>query len=439
VSFVTARRRQFCALACVSLFAACLLQYWVTYDSSDIVPRDPESFRLAHNLAEKGQFANPFVPLDTGPSAHLAPAFPAFLALLIRVFGDGSDGIYAIKWSAAILLSLQLALFPLFSKALGMGEFNGIVAAVLWIVPKVGIAFPPGRQPVVMFGWESFYTAILIAIAVCCFRRYLDISIHDTGLLSWAVGVVLGLLAVVSPPAGIIFMGYLAWMAWKDRPAIFRKSSLVVVLLPVLIVAPWLIRNYSVFNRIIFVRDNFGLELSVSNNDCAKFGIQQNFESGCFSRVHPNANIDEARKVLADGEPKYNDLKLRDARSWIENHPVQFLKLSGLRFVAFWFPPGNGTSYSLLGRGRRFERLTILIMTLLSVPGLFILRKQDRKSAVLCTVCLALFPLVYYVLQYEYRYRYPILWVTFLVGALPITTFMKHLLESFSYGRPIAE
>ena len=76
---------------------------------------------LARNLSEKGQFANPFAPLETGPSAHFAPAHPALLALCIRLFGDGSDGLYAVRLAGAIIMSAQLAFFPVFSRVLGMG------------------------------------------------------------------------------------------------------------------------------------------------------------------------------------------------------------------------------------------------------------------------------------------------------------------------------
>jgi len=34
---------------------------------------------------------------------------------------------------------------------------------------------------------------------------------------------------------------------------------------------------------------------------------------------------------------------------------------------------------------------------------------------------LGFIPLIYYTVEYEYRYRYPILWVTFLLGSLLIT------------------
>jgi len=53
--------------------------------------------------------------------------------------------------------------------------------------------------------------------------------------------------------------------------------------------------------------------------------------------VHPNANLDEARKVLADGEPVYNQKKLQEAKYWIRSHPKQFFSLSALRLAAFGF------------------------------------------------------------------------------------------------------
>jgi hypothetical protein len=430
MSASTTRHRRFWALVCLVLFAASLLRYHVSYDPTDAVPHDPESLRLAYNLYETGRFANPFVPLDTGSSAHLAPAFPGFLAFLMHAFGEGSVGITSIKWAAVIVLSLQVALFPVFSSALGMGELNGGIAALIWILAKVGLAYPPDRQAVVMFGWESFYAAALVAIGVCAFRLYVEASPRDSIRLSVVLGLGLAGLALTTPTTGVIFIGYFVWIAWTDRAVLLRKSNLILVLLPVLFVTPWLVRNYRVFHQVIIIRDNFGLEFSVSNNDCAMFGIQQNLESGCYAASHPNANIEEARKVLADGEPRYNERKLREADAWIERHPSHFLKLSALRFVAFWLPPASGGPYSLLGRGRRLERLAIYIMTLLAVPGWFFLLGRDPKSAALCAICFMCFPLVHYVIQYEYRYRYPILWVTFLLGALPASTLVNHLFKS---------
>jgi hypothetical protein len=71
------------------------------------------------------------------------------------------------------------------------------------------------------------------------------------------------------------------------------------------------------------------------------------------------------------------------------------------------------------------ERVVIYLMTLLSGAGLLILYQRDARSAAICMSCLTLYPLVYYIVQFEDRYRYPVMWVTFLLGALPITTYVK--------------
>jgi hypothetical protein len=410
--------------ACIALFCFGTVRYWVFYDQADWIPPAPESFRLAHNIAEGGQFANPFVPLDTGPSAHLAPAFPALLALIIRLFGDGAMGVYVAKLVPALLLCLQLALFPFISKTLGMGGLNGFIAAVIWIAAKVGSVFIAGHQQVPMYPWDSFYVAFFLLIGIFCCRRYMEASGQQSKRIAWLIGLTLGVLMLTSPPAITVFGGWMIWAIWKSRQP--RSSHLVWVLLLVLITAPWLVRNYRVFDRPVFVRDNFGLELSVSNNDCAMFGIQQNFDNGCFLENHPNVNIIEARKVLALGEPEYNALRSQQAFAWIRRHPAKFLNLCAMRFAAFWIPPAADGSFSLTAIGRRLERTVVYPMTALSIVGLVMLYRRDRLSAMMCMSCLGFYPLIYYLVQYEFRYRYPILWVTFLLGALPITKLAKN-------------
>lgn len=429
MSFPLARRRHLYTLACVLLFVASLLRYWVSYDPGASVPRDPESFRLAHNLYEKGQFANPFAALATGPSAHLAPVFPAFLALLMRSFGDKGSGFYAVNLAAALILSLQLALYPVFSKVLGMGALNGIIGASIWIVAK----------PRFLFGFEGIYAAIILALACSCYRRYLDSQAHGPGALGWVVGCLMGLSILTIPTAAPIFAVWLGWEMWRRKIAFLKKCLLPFVLLPTAIVTPWTIRNYAVFHRFILVRDDFGLELSASNNDCAQFSMVKNFANGCFDAVHPNHNVNEAKKVLELGEPGYNERRLLKALRWISGHPARFIKLSAQRFIAFWLPTETLTIH-YAGSGRRLERGLIYVMTLLSGLGLVILYRRDSRSAAVCMSCLAVFPLVYYIVQYGHRYRYPIMWVTFLLGALPITAFMRPFWEAFSshpYGRAI--
>jgi hypothetical protein len=366
--FVRARRRAFCLLVCIALFFAALSRYWVSYVPTDSVIREPESFRLAHNLYDNGKFANPFAPLDTGPSAHLSPVFPSFVALLMKVFGDGSAGIYAIRLAATLVLSLQLALYPVFSRILGMGVINGVIGASIWIMAK----------PRIVHNHEELYVAILLAVACCCYRRYLDERVQGRSRLAWLFGSLMGFLILTCQTVAPIYATWLAWEVWRLKYAFFKRSVMPLVLLPVVIIAPWTIRNYLVFHSFTPIRDNFGLELSVSNNNCARFGISVNERTGCFQNIHPNKDANEARKVMELGEIEYNALRLREALRWISSHPARFLKLSILRFIAFWMPTENLNNPYASGRHR--ERVVIYLITLLSGFGLVILCQRDIKE-----------------------------------------------------------
>ena len=88
VGFVELRRRYFYIATYAALFLICLYRYWVPYDPNDAVRGKQEMSRIAINLHETSQFANPFYSVDTGPSAHVAPACPLITVLVTHIFGE---------------------------------------------------------------------------------------------------------------------------------------------------------------------------------------------------------------------------------------------------------------------------------------------------------------------------------------------------------------
>jgi hypothetical protein len=415
-----------CLAASLVLFVLCFLRYWVGYDMTSVVPDAPEPWRIAHSLRATGHFSNPFDPLETGPSAHLAPAFPTFLALMTKVFGVNRVGGYAYVFAATLAVSILLGLFPLVSRFLGMGVLTGILAAGVWLVAK----------PPIFASWEVTYAGVLIAIATCCFLRILRLpapSLGDTLRL----GFLIGFLTLLIPTCIPVFLCWLIWLAFSWKASMFRAPAVILILLPVLMVSPWIVRNYLVFDRIILVRDNLGLELSVSNNDCAAFGLRANMQSGCFQDFHPNGSVGEAAKVLAMGEARYNELRLHQAVNWIAANLSRFTSLCAQRLVAFWLPhESDNLAREMSTQGRRRERCCVYIMTFLSMIGLWVTARRDIKSAAVCAIWLGVFPIIYYVVQYEDRYRYPIMWVTFLLGAVPLSVVVEWL-WNLSMGRVI--
>jgi hypothetical protein len=291
-----------------------------------------------------------------------------------------------------------------------MGWINGVIAASILIAVK----------PRLVQSWDAHYVAILLIVVCCCYRRCLDEEGQLLRKLEWLLGCLMGILILTSPTFAPVYATWLAWELWRRKSDFLKKSLLPLVLLPVIIIAPWTIRNYLVFHSFPVIRDNFGLELSVSNNDCAQPTMSANFRSGCFAIHHPNGSVTEAEKVLNLGEVRYNELRLREALQWIQSHPVRFAKLSVKRFFAFWMPTN----------GRSLEYGITCLMTLLSGFGLAVLYRRDTKSAAVLISCLATYPLVYYIVQSSARYRYPIMWVTFLLGAVPITALAKRFWET---------
>jgi hypothetical protein len=217
---------------------------------------------------------------------------------------------------------------------------------------------------------------------------------------------------------------WVAWLllgAWYSYRHGARKAWLPMLILPVIMVAPWAWRNNRVLHSPVLLRSNFGLELMVSNNPCATYSLRQNQVRGCFRSVHPNTNLDEAQKVKDLGEVNYNKAKLKQALAWISENPRIFARLTAQRLLYFWFPTDTGKFADAFStRGNTIPAWVTYPATVLSIPGLIMLWQISRRGAVILSSFLVLYPPVFYLVQFESRYRFPILWVTFLLGAVAI-------------------
>ena len=105
------------------------------------------------------------------------------------------------------------------------------------------------------------------------------------------------------------------------------------------------------------------------------------------------------------GEIEYDRTRTRDAKSWIRMNPAAFAWLSLARMRDFWFPQ----------RGDHpFESIVIWISTLLSIPGMVLMARQRAKVSLFVVIVLMIYPLMYYIVVSDLRYRVPVLWMSFL-------------------------
>lgn len=397
------------------IFGATLYVYYAPYHPHRLCGVGYESLQLACSLAQKGTFADPFQTMPTGPSAHLAPLYPAFLAVLMRWFGEDSYAGFAMGWAVIGVIGIHLALLPFLARRFRLGFSSGVVAATAFLFAEI--------PPFVI--WESFYVALLAMVLSCLMYDIATQTPSAAKIITTSVlwGVLLWLAVV---PLLVL----LAWLGWIFVAAKMpRNQRLALLLLPFLIISPWLVRNYRVFGHFIFMRDNLGLELAVSNNPCANFNFKTNELARCFEENHPNKGMAEAQRVQQLGEYRYNRVRMREALDWIKHNPQTFFTMTAQRAAAFWFPSPTGNPFEATATPRGI--LLGWFMVLLNLPGLWLMWKKNREATGIVLLWLLLFPPIYYVIQFDIRYRDPILWAMFLPAGFFIVEVAKGVWHAF--------
>ena len=349
-----------------------------------------EIMAVAMALHERGEFADPYC-LPTGPTAHMPPFHPFLIAAIYRLLGPTLAAGY-VTW--LILIACNGAMFgmlPWLGGRLGLGREAGLVGGL------VGAAVP--RWP----GFVEAPSAIAIGLMMVVFlRRWEGRSATAGGSL--ALGLAIGLALLVAPSLLPVALGLVAFeLFWlRDRS---RRWAALTLLGMALACTPWTWRNYRALGGLFFVRSNFGLELRMGNHEGAGANLDLSARGG--TERHPRTSEEEARKVQKVGELPYMRAAGREAKTWIRSHPGEFLRLTGLRVFQFWFGPLDDRLLALWT-----SVLTVLaavgvwkVLPLLSVP---------RRAAIL--IPLVAFPLVYYLVGYEWRYRQPMDGITLLLA-----------------------
>jgi hypothetical protein len=139
--------------------------------------------------------------------------------------------------------------------------------------------------------------------------------------------------AILLQPAFLLILAGFLLAGLIDAPADARgrylQQSMALLLVVFAFLAPWTIRNYLRFGKVIPTRSNFGLELWISNGPERAFDMKTNLG---FQVPHPSTNLSEAQLVLQMGEVRYNQIKLREAET-LDSQPSRRIPPSYL--VAF--------------------------------------------------------------------------------------------------------
>jgi hypothetical protein len=177
-----------------------------------------------------------------------------------------------------------------------------------------------------------------------------------------------------------------------------------------LVLSPWLVRNYEVFGRLVFIRDDFGLQFRLGNNKLS--------DGMLFATLQPNLNKLEFEKFQRMGEIAYEADCRRLAFEWIRENPGRFAVISMKRFFYYW----NGVPRpSDSSAPWDFRSSLFLASSVLAIWGAGRALRLKKPGAWLFAGLILTYPTVYYFVFPHARYRHPIEPELFILAVFLIT------------------
>jgi hypothetical protein len=379
-----------------------------------------EVYEIARSLVAGQGYANPFKE-PTGPTSWAAPVPPTLVAALLRLF-DGNAARVAdvmVVCKTLVLVGTGILLLKL------TGTFARRVSP--WLVAGVFLILVLSRFrlwfQVSGDGWRVLLALDVLLLGGCWWRP-LD---RAGPALAW--GLFGGFCALLNPVVASV------WVVPSASTAARRRawSRLALTLLAAaLVAAPWMIRNYLVFGRLIPVKSNLAYELYQSQ--CLQpDGLlqEQTFTS------HPHMTGGRERQQYKElGETRFLDRKWQQFVQAVAADPLDFLKRVSERFfgATLWYVPLNRTADAnrpvVLWGSRLIHPLPFLaLVVLVFFRGEPLSRAQ---WSVIVIYCFYLLP--YIVSSFYERYALPLLGV----NALLVIWLLERLVALFSTARPRA-
>ena len=353
-----------------------------------------EMGRVGRSLALGQGFSNPYGG-NTGPTAWEPPIYPYLIGGVFKIFGVYT---YASAWVLLSINSLfaSLTTVPVFLIAhRSFGARVAIWSARAWAL-----------NPYVWYWsvhwiWDTTFTPLMLAlIFLLSLKLALPERERSDNLRDWILFGALWGAGALANPAMLSFLPFCGLWIWRQRYRHSLRSFAGVALSSFvffLVLSPWLVRNYEVFGRFVFIRDDFGLQLRLGNNKLA--------DGMLIATLQPNLNKLEFEKFQSMGEIRYEAECRRLAFNWIREHPGRFVVISMKRFFYYW----NGVPRPTDSRAPwDFRSSLFLASSVLAIWGLGRALRQKRPGAWLYAGLVATYPTVYYFAFPHARYRHPI-------------------------------
>jgi 4-amino-4-deoxy-L-arabinose transferase-like glycosyltransferase len=365
-----------------------------------------EMGRIARALATGFGYADPFTA-HSGPTAWSPPLYPLLIAAVFKLFGVYTaasawvlltiNSIFSAATSS-VIYEISMRCFPRTGRSKKIALWSGW----LWAL------YPAAMQFAVRWIWDMCITAFL-------FSKILVIALRVRGIgedprtpetsttTRWAAFGILSGLVILLNSTLLLFLPICGlWMLLptlrtKPAPTLLRGALACILVLACL--APWMIRNYTVFHAFIPMRGNLGAELHQST-----LAEHQGFPWGATIPICEVCPVFQQYRQM--GEFAYVQKENQLAKQEIRAHKMRFIDYSLKRFYFFWVSVPKPAEKGVLLEAAR--EANYFFLSLASLLGLALALKQRIPGAVLFAWAFALVPLTYYFITVQARFRHPL-------------------------------
>jgi hypothetical protein len=367
-----------------------------------------EMGRIARALVTGYGFANPFNG-HSGPTAWTPPLYPILLAGVFKVFG-----VYTLM-SAWVILTINSifsaatapAVYEIAWRCFGR-DAKGLKVALwsgwLWAL------YPAAMQYAVHWVWDMALTALLFSWVLVLALRVRAVGdpaeTHPQSARRWLLfGVLWGVIALSNSSLLTFLPACGLWMVWPELTRFPRhigramRNAVLAAVCCLAMLAPWVVRNMRVFHAFIPMRANLGAELYQSvleTNDGFPWG-------GTLSLAE---NDPEFQRYERLGEVAFSKEQGEKAKAIIRRDPKSFVRHALLRVFFFWVSVPHPVEKTVLIEATREANYAFLSLS--GLLGLALAIRRRVPGAWLFFWAFALFPLLYYFITVQARFRHPL-------------------------------
>jgi 4-amino-4-deoxy-L-arabinose transferase-like glycosyltransferase len=191
------------------------------------------------------------------PTAEHGPLYPLVLAG-VRTLGVNDD--VAMRSLGALFGAVSVVLVGLIGRRIA-GETLGLVAAAIAAVSPLLIAADGALLS------ETLYTPLIALVVLTTLR----LAERPTAGRAAVAGIAIGLAGLTRSEALLLLPLLALPLAWRGGPELRWRRLLAPVLCVAVVLTPWVVRNWSVFDRPLLT-NNEGDVLAASNCPSTYYG-----------------------------------------------------------------------------------------------------------------------------------------------------------------------